>query len=566
MKINCFQVSKWQVILILWIFFHCHALLANSKLENPAPLFKDVGSFHHPIKTKSTLAQRYFDQGLIFLYSFEYGESIRSFRAATQIDPTCAMCFWGLALALGSKTDMPINGNELVEAKSAIKSAEKYVDPQNLSERLYIAALAKRYSAPNTTNPEPFAGLCSSYSPVMGENVLNYANAMKEVTVVLPKDPDAKTLYIWALIDKIQWNFWNHQKPSSPATLQIVKLLESVMQANPYHPGANHLYVHIIEGSSYPEKALAIARRLGELVPISEHMHHMPAHTYYSLGLYHDAVLANQKAIAVYKKYVAETKAQGFEPEIQYLYYHNIDYLSHAASMEGNRMLGISSANSLAKEIEPLIKQNFLLQKMLTPAILMPARFGEWNTLLNLPTPNPKYQYVTGIWHYAQGLAEVKNKHLEAAKKHLKALNNIVKNGASAANLFQPGFTLLQIAYNTLNSVIEGSEENNDSMIASLQSAVKLQDEIDSFDPPPWYFPVRELLGQAFLKIGKAREAKQVFLEDLKKHPQNPWSLYGLSESERALGNTLAANKTKNEFKKAWKYADIKNPIYPIYP
>lgn len=564
MTINVFHLSKWQIILLVWCFLNCHALMAKPILDNPAPLFKDVGNYHHPIKVKSTLAQRYFDQGLIFLYSFEYGESIRSFKAAIEIDPTCAMCYWGLALALGSKTDMPINGKELIDAREAVKSAEKYVNPQNLSERLYIAALSKRYSAPNITNPEPFAGLCSSYSPVMGENVQNYANAMKEVEALLPNDPDAKTLYAWALIDKIQWDFWNHQKSSSPVTMQIIKLLESVMYAHPDHPGANHLYVHIMEGSPNPEKALPITRRLGELVPISEHMHHMPAHTYYSLGLYHDAVLANQKAIAVYKKYVADTKAQGFEPEIQYLYYHNIDYLAHAASMEGNKALAIFSADRLAKEIEPFVEQNVLLQKMLTPAILMRARFGEWNKLLDLPPPNQKYQYVTGIWHYALGLAEVENKNLEVAKKHLQALKNIEKNGASPANLFKPGFTLLQIASNTLNGVIEGSQgKKNNHMIASLQNAVKLQDQIDSFDPPPWYFPVRELLGQAFLKIGNAREAKQVFLEDLKKHPHNPWSLYGLKLSESSLGNTRAAIQTEKEFERAWKYADIKKPLYP---
>lgn len=560
-----FPLLNKAFILVLMISL-CSCRQSNDKAiepKNPAPIFNNIGTFHHTIKTNLPLAQRYFDQGLVLFYSFEFGESIRSFRAATQIDPQCAMCFWGLALALGSKTDMPIKGDELDEAKRSIQSAGKFVDPQNIAERLYISALKQRYETTNSKIIEPFAGLCSSYTQVEGNNVLNYANAMQQVVSFLPYDLDAKTLYVAALFDKVQWNFWNKQSPNSE-TLKIIRLLESIIHTNPNHPGASHLYVHVIEGSPYPERALSIAKGLSKLVPFSEHLAHMPAHTYYSLGLYHNAVIANQTAIEKYKKYALECKAQGFQPEIQYLYYHNIDYLAAVASMEGQKQLSISTANILAKEIAPLVHDTFFLQKMLTPSILMLARFGEWNTILQFPAPKPQYQYATGIWHYARGLAEAHFNRLDAAKKELKLLIKIVQQGPTSSNLSKPGFTLLKIAMYTLHGVIEGHTNHKDTMIKSLKNAVSLQDEIDSFDPPPWYFPVRELLGIALLKTGHPEEAKNVFKQDLEKHPHNPWSLYGLSKSESALGNQSDALNANKKFELAWRHADIDYPIYPL--
>lgn len=547
---------------IILSLFSCISLATSQLKKLPAPLFHNLGNFHHVITTQNPLAQRYFDQGLILLYSFEYGEAIRSFQAAIKEDPSCAMCYWGLSLALGSKTDMPLNGHELIDAKNNIQLAMEKVDKLNRSEYLYVAALAQRYTNLSSQKMSEFAGLCSSYSPVSGSSVKKYALAMKKLINLLPDDSDAKTLYAASLFDLTGWNFWAYNGKPNPYTLKTVNVLESALKISKNNPGANHLYVHIIEWSPYPKKALPNAERLSELVPGSEHLAHMPCHTYYSVGRYHDATVANQKAIQIYKHYVADCKAQGFEPEIQYLYYHNYDYLVTAASMEGRKQLSISIADELDKLIEPLVQKNSALQKMLTDKILMRVRFGDWEEILKMPQPSSQFQYTLGIWYFAQGVAELQLRQLNAAKKNLIHLQQIIKQGPINANLSKMGYTLLQIADYTLESLIADNQGKTEIAIAYLKKAIQHQDTFTSADPPPWYVPERQLLGMLFLKAKKYSDAKQVFLEDLQKHPHNGWSLYGLAMSLRKLGNIQDAKHMEHAFKTAWKYSDISHPVF----
>lgn len=559
-KILKFSVS---VVFLIIATLSFHFVFAEPK--NPAPLFDNLGNFHRPIQTKSALAQRYFDQGLTLLYSFEFGEAIRSFEGAVKTDPTCAMCHWGLALALGSKTDMPLDSHELEDARNAINNAKKYVNKLNSSENLFVKALAQRYTGKFSPEKlEGFAGLCSSFSQVPKSNTEAYAQAIEKLTKFFPKDADAKTLYAAALFDVVEWDFWDKSGKANPTTTKIINTLEEALALNKNHPGANHLYVHVIQASPFPERALLNAKRLHQLVPGSEHMAHMAAHTYYSLGLYHDAVLANQDAIKIYKNYEKTCSMQGFKPETQYLYFHNIDYLAIAASMEGNKDLAIQAAQTLAKEIAPDVAAQPFLQKNLTPQMLMPARFAEWQQILQIPKPDLKYQYAVGIWHYTQGLAQANLNRLDLAKQNLQQLQLLVKQGPVEKNLDKLGYSLLQIASNTLEAVILFKENNIEKSIQKLQAAIIIQDQIDSFDPPPWYFPVRELLGQIYLKNNLPRDAAEVFLADLKRHKNNGWSLYGLFQSEQLLGHKDLAEKYKEEFKKAWQYADIKQPVYPI--
>ncbi|HVE44498.1 MAG TPA: hypothetical protein VNC84_05120 [Gammaproteobacteria bacterium] len=547
-------------------FFSPFSFAENQKIQLNAPLFDNLGKFHHPITTKNSLAQRYFDQGLVLFYSFEYGEAIRSFRAAIKADPDCAMCYWGLALALGSKTDMPLNGHELIDAKTMVGFAMEKVDQRNLSERLYIAALAQRYADLPAQKTDEFSGLCSSYSAVTGSSVKKYAFAMKKLSALLPDDADAKTLYAASLFDLTEWDFWSIQGKPNLHTLETINILESAMKIDKNNPGANHLYVHIIEWSQHPEKALPNAKRLSKLVPGSEHLAHMPCHTYYSIGLYHDATLSNQLAIQIYKNYVNSCKAQGFEPEIQYLYYHNYDYLITAASMEGRKKLSINAADELAKQIYPLAEENPALQKMLTDKMLMLVRFGEWEEILKIHPPSSRFQYALAIWYYAQGIAEVKLGKINAANKHLRDLQQIIKQGPINVNLSQTGITLMQIAENILKGMIEDSSGQFGYALIDFKKAVSLQDTMISADPPPWYFPARQLLGAFLFKSRHFAEAKSIFMEDLKKHPHNGWSLYGLSKSLRQLGEDQEADQEadhfNNEFKKSWKYSDIPVPVF----
>jgi tetratricopeptide (TPR) repeat protein len=555
-------LKKILMILTALSLVACH----SSENKSKAPLFENIGNFHHPISTQVPLAQRYFDQGLALFYSFEYGEAIRSFRAAVDADPNCAMCYWGLALALGSKTDTPLNGNELEEAKAIIQLATQHTTPLNPDERFYVAALGQRYALMSPQKMEEFAGLCSSFSLVSGNSAKNYAQAMQNLVALFPNDVDAKVLYAAALFDVAQWNFWDHQHQSmSPYNVTIQKTLESAIASDQNHPGANHLYVHFIESSPYPERALVNAERLNSLVPVSEHIAHMPCHTYFSLGRYHDATVINQHAIQIYQNYAKACKVQGFEPEVQYLYYHDIDYLISMANMEGREALALSSAKDLETQIAPLADKNVYLQKALTPTILMLARFGEWDKIRQVPKPAAQFQYALGIWHYARGLADVNFNQMDAANSELDQLKKIIQAGPIDKNMGKFGYDLLMVSLNVLQGVMANKSGQTDAMIQYFKTAIALQDKIYAADPPPWYFPVRELLGAAFLQHARPADAKLLFQQDLAMNPHNGWALYGLAQSELALGDKQAAKKAEQEFQSAWQYADIKKPIYPLF-
>ncbi len=537
----------------------------ENKAKNTAPLFANIGNYHHSIATQAPLAQQYFDQALTLFYSFEYGESIRSFRAAIQADPKCAMCYWGLALALGSKTDMPMSGQELEEAKASIQTAGQLTSPLYPAERAYIAALTQRYTNMPPQKLAEAAGLCSSYSLVGRDQTKNYAEAMRNLVALFPDDTDAKVLYAAALFDAAKWNFWTHQHQSrSPYTLTVQKTLETAMHADKDHPGANHLYVHFIEASPYPQRALHNAERLNELVPVSQHMTHMPCHTYFSLGRYHDAAIMNQQAITVYQDYVKTCRVQGFKPEVQYLYFHDMDYLISMASMEGRKKLALSTANDFEMQIKPFVKNNIYMQKALTSNILVLTRFGEWNEILRLPAPDANDQYVVGIWHYARAIAEIELNQLSAARADLLQLEKITQQGDVPKNMGKFGHTLLTVAVNVLHGIMANKTGQVKQAIFYLNKAIQIQDGIYAADPPPWYFPVRQLLGAVLLQHARPLEAEKVFAADLKMYPHNGWSLFGLMQSEQALGYRAKAQQVQQEFLKAWQYADNKEPVYPL--
>ncbi|KTD47279.1 Tetratricopeptide repeat protein [Legionella rubrilucens] len=544
---------------ISFLMLLCNPSVAEEKYL--APLFDNLGTFHHKIETKNLMAQRYFNQGLVLLYSFEFGESIRAFQAAVKIDPNCAMCYWGLALALGSKTDMPLNGYELKDAKAAIYTAMEKVDKGNFAEKLYISALSQRYTDSSPQKMDEFAGLCSSYSAVTGNNAKKYVDAMKKATLFLPNDADAKTLYAAALFDLAGWDFWKQDGRPNPLTLETIQVLEAAIKQDAENPGANHLYVHIMESSPNAKKALTNAERLSQLVPGSEHLAHMPCHIFYTLGLYHKASLANINAIKIYKEYAENCKKQGFEPEIQYLYYHNYDYLVAASSMEGREKLSIETADEQAKKIVPWVEKNPALQKNLTNQYLMRIRFGKWQELLNMPKPDTKLQYALGIWYFAQGVSALKLNHSPEAKEHLNALNKIIQQGANPASLGEFGIGLLHIAHYILDGLIQYQIHDNKKAFHDFSQAVKLQDTFLSSDPPSWYFPTRQLLGSFLLKTHQFQQAREVFLEDLKKHPDNGWSLYGLAQSLIKSGKIKEAKAVNERFQESWNYSDLDHPI-----
>lgn len=532
----------------------------NEKLQ--APLFDNLNSFHHPISTKVALAQRFFNQGLILFYAFESGESIRSFREAIRLDPSCAMCYWGLALALGSKNNMPMNGHEKQEAIQAIKKAQQYVDPQNILEGAYIQALSKRYASDLKTTKDASETFTHGASLAGNIEAIEYATAMRKLAQQFPKDVDAQSLYVFALFDVNKWEFFSRDGKPKPNTLDIIKTLESIFLLEPKNIAANHYYIHVIEQSSHPEKALSSADFLRNAVPGAEHLLHMSAHIYFLTGRYQDAIDANQTANTAFKQYQADSLTQGFKPEVNYLYLHNLHFLWASALMTGQSALALQSAHELAQQI-PLswLQQDNYLQLFLPVLYFSEARFGKWNEILKEPKPEGEFQYTLGMWYYVRGLANIHLNKIQDAEKELNQLQDITKQGPIEKNLGQSGIDQLNIAEQILMASLADTQGQTESMLTHLKKAVQLQDNLDYKEPPTWYFSAREELGNALLKAGQVAEAENIFKQDLKKHPKSAWSLFGLVKSLRRLGKKEEANQFEKDFLEAWKNADISSPI-----
>ncbi len=554
----------FSAITISFLTCSSASLASNQTLQ--APQFNNLGSFHHEVSTTIPLAQQFFDQGFVLFYGFEWGESIRSFKEATRLDPNCGMCYWGLALALGNKINAPMTGHEYSDAQSAIQKALSLKAYETPAEQDYIKALSLRFQhAPKFSNE---VGVFSCHTPSSQQDestpkeMIAYSNAMKKMVEKYPTDNDAKALYAYALFNRISWKFWDANAKINPITPTIIKILKSTLANNPLDIGGNHYYIHVIEQSPQPKDALASADRLKTLVPGSEHLVHMPAHIYFLTGRYHQGTEANLQAIEAFKQYNKTCYAQGFEPEINYLYFHNYDFLRTTAAMEGHKKLALSAAKQIIdKPFSSWLVNRPTLQWFIPIPYFVEARFGMWKELLNEPMPKSDYQYALGMWHYVQGMALAHTGHIKDSEKELSNLKKIIAKGKTDSNLGKEGLNLLKIANEILAATIANFQGNEKSTLTHLILAAKIQHDMGYHEPPDWYFPVKQALGDAYLKWGHPQKAKEMYEQDLHQYPQNGWSLYGLAKSLRALGENEKAAHIEEEFKKAWKDADIPAPI-----
>ena len=516
-----------------------------------APLLSGLGTHDHKISTDIPGAQRYFNQGLVLSFAFNHAESIRSFKAAQKLDPSCAMCYWGEALSRGPNINVTSDGkvvmsdNDRLEAFKAIERAKELMSSSTLKEQDYIIALSSRYNGQVGTD----------------RSVLDrkYAQSMEELSKKYPDDMDASSLFAESLMNTMPWNYWAEDGNPKPDTVKVINSLEDVLEKAPDHPLAIHLYIHAVEASSSPERAEAAADRLGDLVPGAGHLVHMPAHIYWRVGRYHDASEANIRAAQVDEEYIAQCNAQGFYPALYYP--HNIHFLWAASTMEGRSGLSIESALKVAKYVGPeQIKQFPVVEFFHTVPLLSYVRFGKWKEILSYSAPEQDFKYSTGIYHYARGIAfSSLGKNEEALKElsYIKPLidtpeiKNLVKSG-------QPSAKLLEIADNLLLGQIEFKNGNYEASIISLKKAVSLQDDLPYTEPPFWYYPTRQSLGRVLIEAGKFAEAEAVFRKDLEDYPRNGWSMFGLFKVLEIQGKTKEAKKYKDKFDVIWQLSDIK--------
>lgn len=540
-----------------------------------APLFDNLGDYHHPVSTHVPLAQRFFDQGLTLYYGFEWGESIRSFREATRLDPMCGMCYWGLALAIGSKINAPVSGHEYRDAKNAIDKAMTLTPHVTPVESAYIRALALRFQHRPHNKTDKNLPLTSAFSCHISnetfdtsskKEVVHFAEAMKNLVKSYPFDSDAKTIYAYALFQVNEWEFWTINGKKRSDTNLVTQLLDTVIQSDPNHIGANHYYIHLIEPSPKPENALSSANLLKTLVPGSEHLVHMPTHIYFLTGRYQEGTESNLQAISAFKQYNKTCREQGFEPATNYLWLHNFDFLRTTATLEGRKQLALSAVHELLENPFPNWLANELsLQWFIPISYFVKARFGMWVELLKEPKPNEKYQYAVGMWHYARGIALINHGDVKNATQESVALSKVIMAGPTDNTLQKDGIDLLKIAHTILDATLADYDGKEQLVFSNLKKAEQIQYQMGYHEPPDWYFPVNEALGDAYLKWQHPQEAKILYEKVLHQYPKNGWALYGLANSLRALGEDVEASRVDGLFKQAWKYADIPTPI-PLIP
>src|SRR6266478_4235031 len=508
------------------------------------PLFDGLGNLHHPVTTNSTLAQRFFDQGLTFAYAFNHDEAAGSFKEAARLDPNMAMAYWGIALSLGPNINLPQDTDRGKAAYEAIQKAQSLEAGASDEERLYIDALTKRYASDGKMNDDLQQA---------------YARAMRDVAHRNPDDPDAGALFAESMMDLHPWKLWNADGTAAPGTDEIVATLEGVIAKRPDHIGANHYYIHAVEASNDPGRALASADKLGKLVPAAGHLVHMPSHIYFRTGDYDASADANSRAIKQDRLYIRARNPTGAYPMMYYP--HNILFLWASYMMEGNS----KGAAKASDEIEAAIPVATVRQMPMAESpsrYFTEARFGRWDAILKEPAPPADLTYTTGIWHYARGLALVAKGRLDAAKKEhdqLEAIATAMPDDRIVG--FNSGKKLLGLGSATLAGRIESAEGHHDDAVKSLRDAVAIQDSLNYEEPPIWYYPVRETLGMELIADGKNADAEQVFRDDLKQYPENGWSLNGLAICLRARNASDETATVEDRFKKAWAHADVQPPV-----
>ena len=514
-----------------------------------APLFEGMGDYHMPITTADPDAQRYFDQGMVLAFGFNHAESIRSFRAAQTLDPTCAMCFWGEALATGPNINVTSNGKaimapaERADARAAIDQALALTDSLTPKERDWIQALDQRYDGQADTPRDPLDRA--------------WADALADMAERYPDDTTVASVYAEALMNTMPWDYWGPNGEAKPDTQAVIASLEAVMEADPDHPLALHLYIHALEASSNAAKAELAADRLANLVPGSGHLVHMPSHIYFRVGRYQDSALANLRAAEVDEAYIAQCNAQGFYPALYYP--HNIHFLWASATMQGQSALSLNSARRVVANVRvEQVEQFPTIQFFRTVPMLSLVRFAKWEEILAEPEPYEPFSFARAIWHYGRGVAHAALGDTEAALAELAAIEQLEPDVDEIfmGNVY-PARDLLEIAKSLLRGEMAYRAGDAANAVLAFEEAVTLQDALPYTEPPFWYYPTRQSLGAALLASDRVDEARAVFEADLEQYPMNGWSMFGLAEALRRQGDEAGAEQMTARFETVWQFADV---------
>ncbi len=514
---------------------------ASHMQSHPVTLVTGLGDLHHPVTTQVPQAQQFFDQGLRFIYAFNHDEAARSFQHAAELDPKLAMAYWGVAEAMGPNYNDPADPERYKHAHDAVQRAVDLSAGASPSEQAYIQAMAKRFPA------DPNSDLKKAAE--------EYHDAMRQVSAQFPDDLDAATLFAESGMNLHPWGLWHQDGTPQPGTDEIVTTLESVMKRDPNHLGAIHYYIHTVEASNNPERALAGANKLAALAPGAGHIVHMPAHVYIRTGDYEAAVKTNEQAAEVDRAYIKATGVQGIYPMMYYS--HNLHFIAMCGAMNGRYAEARQNADLLAANVGPHVKEMPPLEGFMTIPMAVEIRFHHWNEILKMPTPDPSMKTATVFWHFGRGLALAGTGKMPEAEAEYKVVADV--EAATPPDLiFQMPINnkakdIMKIAEDVLGAKVAIAKKDNNTAIAMLREAVAIQDKLNYGEPPDWFYPVRENLGGALLMNGDAAGAEKVFREDLERNPRNPRSLWGLHQALLLQKRDYDAGFVQKQFEASWK-------------
>jgi tetratricopeptide (TPR) repeat protein len=500
-----------------------------------------LGDLHHPVSTKNAQAQEFFDQGLRLIYAFNHDEATRSFQRAAELDPKLAIAYWGIAEAVGPNYNDPASEDRFKQAHEAIQKAVDLSGDASAAERGYILAMAKRFPGDPKSD--------------MRKAAEDYHDAMREVVKNNPDDLDAATLFAESGMNLHPWGLWHQDGTPQAGTEEIVATLESVIKRDPNHLGALHYYIHTVEASNSPERALAGANRLASLAPAAGHIVHMPAHVYIRTGDYAAAVKTNQEAAAIDRAYIEASGVQGIYPMMYYS--HNLHFIAMCSAMVGDYAESHKAAEMLATHVGPAVKDMPPLEGFMTIPMAVDVRFHKWDAILATKAPAAEMKATTGFWHFARGMALAGKGRTGEAEAEYKIVVQAEK-ATSPDTIFQMPINnktkdILKIAENVLGAQVALAKKDNAAAVGMLREAVAVQDTLKYDEPQDWFFPVRESLGGVLLMNGDVKAAEQVFREDLTKNLRNPRSLFGLHQALKAQDRNSDAWFVEQEFHKSWK-------------
>ncbi|MEO8679281.1 MAG: hypothetical protein ABI665_09565 [Vicinamibacterales bacterium] len=513
-------------------------------------LLGNLGNYHRPIKTTSAEAQQFFDEGLALLYGFNHEESFKSFERAATLDPNAPMPHWGMSLALGTNINDIAPAERLKQGYAHLAEANQRSANGSAVEQGLIAALGKRYTADASGDQMP--------------REQAYSNAMGALSRQFPDDLDVATLYAESLMNLRPWQLYKKDGTPAPDTETIVSTLEGVITRNPLHPGANHYYIHAVEASSDPGRALPSAGRLETLVPGAGHLVHMPAHTYIRTGQYARSAKSNADAAAVDEKYFTATSDKTFYATMYYG--HNLQFESAAAMFSGNLAQARRAAKKTVSLADPVADQMAMIEPFVAQELSVLVRFGMWDDVLAAKPPVATRTVQTALYHFARGAALAGKGNAAAAAAELDTLKQAAAKIPKDAMVGSANTAVDVVAVAAADLAARVAEAKGDlrAAIAGFTAAVAAEDHLGYNEPPDWLLPERERLGVVLLKAGRAAEAEKVFRADLAKNVGNPRSLFGLWKSLETQKKHAAA-ETRGQFDKAWSDADVTlgDDLYP---